>query len=231
MLRATVTYSSNLVAFTKIEVEMSHLASALNQQSGMQAQFQLLDQENRTKIICKGFLDSYAPWSERPVAQTLRVFHALYTDWFQSIPDFLEEGDIASLQVSITYSPDGTTEIPITTMSLVKEPGSVATYSLQRSVDGAAFWPLEITGEAAVPLSLTLKLLAFENSARIDYSTFPLAPQVVARTDQDRRRTVALVDVPHYAMTAFQAYLASVGSYPQGDSHVPYGQWLSFLQS
>jgi hypothetical protein len=230
MLKATLTYSSNLVAFTKVEVEMSHLASTLTKQYGLQAQFQTHDQRNGSQIICKGFLDTYAPWAESPVAQTLRVFHALYTDWHQSVPEFLLHGDVASMQITISYFSDEVAET-LTSMSLTRQPGTVASYALQRSIDGAASWPLEIPPESAVPLGLTLKVLAFENSAPIDFSAFPPTPQVVAHMDEDRRRVISMSDLPDYAVTAFQAYLIGKGSYRRGDSRASFGRWQSFLRS
>jgi hypothetical protein len=231
MLKATVTYSSNLVEFTKVEVEMSHLASPLTKQSGLQVQFQIRDQSDRAQIICKGFLDTYAPWSESPTAQTLRVFHTLYTDWRRSVPEAILQGDVASMQISISYPIDDEPETSLTSMSLTRQPGTVASYALQRSVDGAASWHLEIRPESAVPLGIALKLLAFENSAQIDFSKFPASPQVAAHTDDDRRRMVLMSDLPDYAVDAFQAYIKGMGSYRQGDSCVPLGQWLSFLRS
>jgi hypothetical protein len=232
MLKATITYSSDLVRFRRLEMEMSFLESELLADSGMQVQFQFRDHKtNEVEIFCKGLLGHYKAWSESPVALTLRALHALYTDWHESIPAELRQQDVASMQIVVTYARAGEEDTPLTSVSLTKEPDRLESYSVLRSSDAAAAWPLQIRAASAVPLGIALKLLAFENSAPINFSTFPPAPQVAAHTDDDRRRVVSMTDLPDYAVPAFRTYLAGKGSYRQGDSRAPFGRWQSFLRS
>jgi len=157
--------------------------------------------------------------------------HTLYTDWHESIPAALKERQVASMQIVITYSCDAVEDTVLTSVSLTQDPSTRESYQVLRSIDAGAAWPLQIRSESAVPLGIALKLLAFENSALLDFSTFPPAPQVVARMDEDRRRVIAVPDVPDYAAAAFDAYLAGKGAYIQGDRNVSFGRWQSFLQS
>lgn len=232
MLTATITYSSDLARFHRLEVEMSSLESTLLQERGMQVQFKLRDAQTDTaKIICKGLLDGYMPWSESPTALALRAMHALYTDWHENIPATLKERLVASMQIVIAYSCEGVENTVLTSISLTQDPGTRESYKVLRSIDASATWPLQIRSESAVPLGIALKLLAFENSAQLDFSTFPPTPQVVARMDEERRRVISVPDVPDYAAAAFDAYLAGKGAYVQGDRNVSFGRWQSFLQS
>jgi len=211
---------------------MSALESKLLQERGMQVQFQLRDaQTDQAKMFCKGLLDGYAPWSESPTALTLRAMHALYTDWHESIPAALTERQVASMQIVIAYSCGGAEDTVLTSISLTQDPSTRESYQVLRSIDAGAAWPLQIRPQSAVPLGVALKLLAFENSAQMDFSVFPPAPQIVARTDEERRRVVSLPDVPDYAAAAFKAYLAGKGPTRHGDRNVPFRRWQSFLRS
>lgn len=198
----------------------------------MQVQFQLRDSKtDKAKMFCKGLLDGYLPWSESPTALTLRSMHALYTDWHESIPPALKELHVASMQIVIAYSCKGTENTLLTSVSLTKEPSTHESYQVLRSADVSAAWPLQIRRESAVPLGIALKLLAFENSAQIDFSMFPPAPQVVAHTCEDKRRVVPLSEVPDYAVPAFKAYLTGKGSHQHDDSNISFARWQSFLRS
>jgi hypothetical protein len=231
MIKATITYSSKLVEFRRLEIEMTALERPLLQERGMQVQFQFRSPDGELSIFCKGLLETYAPWSESPVALTLRVLHTLYTDWHESIPAELQARGVASMQIVIEYAGNGGRVTTMTSVSLTQEPGTDESYQVLRSIDVGAAWPLQISSESAVPLGLALKLLAFENSSKIDFSTYPPAPQVFARIDDDRRRVVSMADLPDYATTAFQAYLTGNGPYSNGDPSVSLGQWQSFLRS
>jgi hypothetical protein len=211
---------------------MSALESRLLQERGMQVQFQLRDtQTDKVNIFCKGLLDGYAPWSESPAALALRAMHTLYTDWHESIPAALKEHQVASMQIVIAYAREGIENTILTSVSLTRDPSTRESYRVLRSVDAGSAWPLQISSKSAVPLGIALKLLAFENSAPIAFSAFPPAPQVVAHTDEDRRRVVSMADLPDYAITAFRAYLAGKGAHGQGDSRASFGRWQSFLRS
>lgn len=232
MITATITYSVDLLQFRRFEIEMSVLHRPLHGEQGMQLQFQFRDLEaGRVNIVCKSLFDGYAPWSESPTALTLRALHALYTDWHESIPAELHANGVGSMQIVVAYASDGVEYTTLTSMSLTQVPGTAESYQVLRSVDADAAWPLQISSESAVPLGVALKLLAFENSAPINFSAFPPAPQVIARTDEDRRGVVSMADLPDYATTAFQAYLAAKGSYRPGNGNVSAGSWQSFLWS
>jgi hypothetical protein len=232
MIRATITYSNKLVDFRRFEIEMSVLERPLFQEQGMQVQFQFRDTAtSEVNIVCKGLLETYAPWSESPIALTLRALHTLYTDWHESIPAELRAHGVASMQIVVAYVSGGVEDTTLNSVSLTQVPGTAESYQVLRSVDAHAAWPLQISSESAVPLGIALKLLAFENSAPIDYSAFPPEPQVIAHTDEDRRRMVSMADLPDYATTAFQAHLAGNGPYSNGDARVSFGQWQSFLRS
>lgn len=232
MLTATITYSSDLARFHRLEVEMSSLESTLLQERGMQVQFKLRDAQTDTaKIICKGLLDGYMPWSESPTALALRAMHALYTDWHENIPATLKERLVASMQIVIAYSCEGVENTVLTSISLTQDPGTRESYKVLRSIDASATWPLQIRSESAVPLGIALKLLAFENSSPIDFSAFPPTPHVTVHTDADRRRMIRLSDLPDYAVTAFRAYIAGKGTYRKDDTAVSVSRWQSFLRS
>lgn len=232
MIKATITYSTKLVAFRRFEIEMSVLERPLFQEQGMQVQFQFRDTaSSEVNIVCKGLLDSYTPWSESLVALTLRALHTLNTDWHESIPAELRENGVASMQIVVAYASDGIEDTTLNSVSLTQVPGTAESYHVLRSVDADAAWPLQISAESAVPLGIALKLLALENSASIDFSTFPSGPEVIAHTDHDRRRVVSMNELPDYATTAFQAYLAGKGSHRIDDARASFGQWQSFLRS
>lgn len=232
MIKATITYSTKLVVFRRFEIEMSVLERPLFQEQGMQVQFQFRDMAtSEVNIVCKGLLETYAPWSESPVALTLRALHTLYTDWHQSIPAELRAHGVASMQIVVAYASEGIEDTTLSSVSLTQVPGTVESYQVLRSVDADAAWPLQISAESAVPLGIALKLLAFENSAPIDFGTFPPGPEVIAHTDDDRRRVVSMAELPDYATTAFQVYLAGKESHRIGDARVSSGQWQSFLRS
>jgi len=231
MIKATITYSSKLVEFRRFEIEMSVLERPLLQQRGMQVQFQFRSPEGEVSIFCKGLFDTYAPWSESPVALTLRALHALYTDWHESIPAELRAYSVASMQIVVAYATSGDEDTTLTSISLTRVPGTVESYQVLRSADADAAWPLQISSESAVPLGIALKLLAFENSNQIDFNAFPPPPQIVAHMDLDRRQVVSIADLPDYAITAVRAYLVSNGSYREDDTNLAFGHWQSFLRS
>lgn len=232
MIKAIITYSNKLVEFRRFEIEMTFLERPLSQQHGMQVQFQFRNTvTGEVNIVCKGLLEMYSPWSESPVALTLRVLHTLYTEWHESVPAGLRAEGVASMQIVVLYANGGVEDTPLTSVSLTKVPGTMESYEVLRSMDADATWPLQISTESAVPLGVALKLLAFENSSPIDFSVFPPCPQVTARTDADRRRVVQMAELPDYAIPAFQAYVAGKGAYRQGDAAVPIGRWRSFLRS
>jgi len=232
MLTATITYSSDLARFHRLEVEMSALESALLQERGMQVQFQLRDAQTDTaKLFCKGLLDGYMPWSETPTALALRALHTLYTDWHESVPAALKERPVASMQVVIAYSSEGVENTVLASISLTQDPGTRESYQVLRSIDAGAIWPLQIRSESAVPLGIALKLLAFENSSPIDFSAFPPTPHVIAHTNTDRRRVIRLSELPDYAVAAFQAYIAGKEANRKDDAVVAAGRWQSFLRS
>jgi hypothetical protein len=232
MIKAIITYSNKLVLFRRFEIEMSVLERPLLQEQGMQVQFQFRDTATgAVKIVCKGLLETYSPWSESPVALTLRALHTLYTEWHESVPAELRVEGVASMQIVVAYANRGTEDTPLTSISLTKVPGTAESYEVLRSVDADASWPLQISSESAVPLGIALKLLAFENSSPIDFNVFPPPPKVVTHADADRMRVVQMSELPDYAVTAFQAYVAGNGAYRQGDAAVPIGRWRSFLRS
>jgi hypothetical protein len=232
MIKAIITYSNKLVQFRRFEIEMSVLERPLLQEHGMQVQFQFRDTATRAvNIVCKGLLEMYAPWSESPVALTLRALHTLFTEWHESVPTELRAEGVASMQIVVAYANSDVKDIPLTSISLTKVPGTVGSYEVLRSVDSDASWPLQISSESAVPLGIALKLLALENSSPIDFSVFPPPPQVAAHADADRRRVVQMSELPDYAVPAFQAYVAGKGTYRNGDAAVSFSRWQSFLRS
>jgi hypothetical protein len=234
MIRATFTYSSELIKFRRFVVEMSALGSSLLHVRGMQVHFQMQNAPDADgpSIFCKGWLDTYAPWTENPVALTLRVLHTLYTDWYESIPAALLEHGVASMQIEVAYVGKATDELTMTSMSLTQDPGMRKSYQVLRSIDAGAAWPLEIPQEAATPLGIALKLLAFENSAPIDFSRFPPPLNLPVHMAAGVPRAVSIGDIPDYAQAALQRFLGDQG--PRlANRHLLISErkWNSFLVS
>lgn len=159
MIKVTISYSVDSVQSYCFEIEMSVLQRPLMKEQGMQLQYQFRDsQRGQVRITGKGLLDGYAPWSESPTALALRALHTLYTDWSESIPAELTLGRTVSMQVDIAYVL-GTTATTLTSSSVTRALGTEESYYMQRSIDGAATWPVQIRSEAAVPLGTALKFV------------------------------------------------------------------------
>jgi hypothetical protein len=229
MIKTTINYSTNSVQSRCLELEMSFLKRPLMGEQGMQVQFQFRDSDtDKTQIFCKGLFDGYSPWSESPCALALRALHTFYTEWFESIPAELTGGQIVSMKIDISYIND-CTSTTLTSSSIIRAFGTEESYYMQRSVDGNASWPIQIRGESAAPLGTALKLLAFENSDKVDFSTFPPALKLQV-TNLHPGRVVAVADVPAYARAALQAYDNEPNS--SANDHqgwIPVSKWNAFL--
>lgn len=238
MLTATITYSSDYFQFRRLVVEMAVVDSALVSNPGLTATFKLSNSESgKLETVCAGLLRQYPAWSESAVALTLRSVFAFYTQWYSSVPVELMKSSVATMQIVIAYSRTGAIDdfVPLTSVSLTREPGGLKTYNIARNADANAAWPIEIPVSSAVPLGISLKMLAFENSALMDFEEYPLPLRLNPHIAADGRKVISWRDVPDYARDAFnifrQGVAPLVGPADHSDEPIPFGDWLAFLKT
>lgn len=231
MLKATIKYSIDSAQFHCLEITMSALQRPLMREQGMELQLQFHDLESgKSRMTGKGLFETYAPWSESPTALALRAMHALYVDWRDITPPSLQEGQVSSMQIEISYV-SGKGSTLLTTSSALLSPGTSESYELKRHVDVNAAWPMQIRGDSTCALGMALKLLAFENSSQIDLNIFP-PPLELPVTNLHPGFAIAIADVPDYARRALLAYLGEPTSSVNAHQRwLPISRWHSFLAS
>lgn len=162
------------------------------------------------RTVCKGLLGDYHAWSESPVALTLRALHTLHTQWHVSVPAGLINAGTTDLELVIEYrASNEDAYVALHSASLRREFGAAGAYRISHPAEAASDWPIEIQAADAQPLAVALKLLAFEHASRMDFSTYPPAPERTIDTDVMGQDKEVSAIVPEYARAAFSAFMKS----------------------
>jgi hypothetical protein len=186
--------------------------------------------------ICGGLLPGYTLWSEAPLALLLRSLHMLRVQWFRSIPAVLLEHPVRDLSVSVIHLTRNGLSGPEIASFTLKKVGYEQDYSLVQTLPNRALFPMSIDADSASPLGAALKSVSQVQLEAVDLHTFPEPAPVSVLTDEAGRRHLLREQLPHFALTAFDAYNAAFASNHEdsaaslrSESLVPADEWACFL--
>jgi hypothetical protein len=234
MFRATFTFSKNRGI---CGLEIDAVGCGDDQAPSVELTYKVkLAEDAPFDVMHVGRLVGYSAWSEAPLALLLRALHLLRLQGLSSIPASLLENPVRDLTLSVLHlTRDGQAGPGLGALTL-KKVGYDDGYTLTQSLPNRSLFPMHIAAESAVPLGAALKAVAQVQVEGVDLHNHPVAVQVPAFTDDNRRRHVLREQIPYFALAAFDAYstahttsLKNVVSPIGSESLVPADDWTNFL--
>ena len=234
MIRATFTFTSDLVDFVQFEVDLKTKGHQSLKTVWLTYKAQS-GQDTPLAIASTARIDAYPIWAEQPAALVQRALHLWRMTHFSSIPPVLAHGVVKWMGVAIRHhQSDNDSGLDLMALSFIRHPELDGKCAVNQTAPGRAYWPMDVDNFDAVPFAVATSVLEQVQHTQFNLHRLPSPLRLPTHTDNEGGGYVLREDIPYYALPALDRFNRQ---YPQNESPieaehiVSARRWNNFLMA